>query len=76
MAVDLVPALAVPPALASAAAASSVSRSGFWLFDGRNSEGGERELEKELTQAVVGDGGDQGTDRIGSGRVRTHRFLP
>jgi hypothetical protein len=76
VAIELVLALAPTPAFAAVPTASSVARSGLWLFDGRNGEGGERELEKELTQAVVGDGGDQGTDRIGSGRVRTHRFLP
>ena len=45
VAVDLVLALAVPPAFTAAAMASAVARSFLWLFDGRNGEGGER---KEL----------------------------
>jgi hypothetical protein len=65
VAVDLLPALTVPPALASAAAASSVARSGFWLFDGRNSEGGERET-RERAHA----GGRRGRRRSGYGSYR------
>ena len=67
-------------ALAPTAAGASVTTSAIVprflrLFSRWNGEGGERKLEEELAQAVVGDSGDQGADRIGGGGGND-RFLP
>jgi hypothetical protein len=65
-------------ALAPTAAGTSVTTSAIEprflrLFSRWNGEGGERKLEDELAQAVVGDSGDQHAD--GNGSSRTHRDL-